>query len=74
MRARLSLPDKNSVADQFFQVPDQHALGDFRNAAAQFAGTHRSIRNRKTPEDGSLPSSVNDRQHRVDRAFGDFFF
>jgi len=72
MRARLSLPYKNSVADQFFQVPDQHALGDFRNAAAQFAGTHRSIR--KTPEDGSLPSSVNDRQHRVDRAFGDFFF
>jgi len=72
MRARLSLPDKNSVADQFLQVPDQHALGDFRNAAAQFAGTHRPIR--KTPEDGSLPSSVNDRQHRVDRAFGDFFF
>ena len=72
MRARLSLPVKNSVAEQFFQVPDQHAFGDFRNAAAQFAGTHRPIR--KTPEDGSLPSSVNDRQHRVDRAFGDFFF
>ena len=72
MRARLSLPDKNSVTDQLFQVPDQHALGDFRNAAAQFAGTHRPIR--KAPKDGSLPSSVNDRQHRVDRAFGDFFF
>ena len=72
MCARLSLPYKNSVADQLFQVPDQHALGDFRNAAAQFAGAHRAVR--KTPEDGSLPSSVNDRQHRVDRAFGDFFF
>ena len=72
MRARLSLPYKNSVADQFFQVPDQHALGDFRNAAAQFAGTHRSIG--QTPKDGSLPSSVNDRQHRVDWALGDFFF
>ena len=72
MCARLLLPDENSVADEFFKVPDQHALSDLWNAAAQFAGTHRPIA--ETPEDGSLPSSVNDRQHGVDRALGDFFF
>ena len=72
MCARLLLPLENSVTDEFFKVPDQHALGDFRNAAAQFAGAHRPIA--ETPEDGSLPSAVNDRQHGVDWALGDFFF
>ncbi len=72
MCARLLLPYQNSVADEFLKMPDQHALRDLWNAASQFAGTHRPIR--KTPKDGSLPSSVNDRQHGVDWALGDFFF
>lgn len=30
----------NTLADQVLQMPDQHALGDAGNAAAQFAGAH----------------------------------
>ena len=68
----LSLSNEDAVADQVFEVADQHAFRDAGNAAQQFAGAHRLFR--KPPEDGSLPSAVDDRQHGVDRALGDFLF
>ncbi|OBF39020.1 hypothetical protein A5719_18045 [Mycolicibacterium peregrinum] len=57
--------------DQIVQMPDEHPLGDVRNAAAQFGGAHRPVG--QPPQDGALPAPVDDRQRRVDRALADLF-
>ena len=68
----LALADEDAVADEVFEVADQHTFGDLGDAALQFAGAHRLFR--EPPEDGSLPSAVDDRQHGVDGALADFLF
>lgn len=61
---------KYSIPHQFLEMPDQHPLSDPRDAAMQFTGSHRPVR--QAPQDGSFPSSVDNRQHGVNRALGDF--
>ena len=62
--ASLLMPDEDSIAHQFLQMPDQHSLRNAGNAAMQFAGAHRALR--QPPQNRPLPASVDDREHSVD--------
>jgi hypothetical protein len=62
----------NPVLYQLMQVPDEHPLGDPGNTFSQLACALRTVQ--QSPEDCALPSAVDHRQHRINRARGDFFF
>ncbi|KHO23052.1 hypothetical protein QQ25_07425 [Mycolicibacterium setense] len=68
--ARVVAVDDPGV-DQIMQMADEHAFGDVGDAAAEFSGAHRPVR--QPPQDGALPAPVDDRQGRVDRAVADLF-
>lgn len=38
------MPHDDPIIYQVLQVPDQHPLGNARDAAAQLTGTHRPVR------------------------------
>src|SRR4051794_15057500 len=63
-------PQQDTVSDQFVEMTDEHALSDLRDAAPQFACTHRTLG--EAPQDGSLPAAVDDRQHGIDGTSGTF--
>src|SRR6185312_8435249 len=64
----LLMPDEDPVPYQVLKMPDQHSLGNLRNAATQFAGTQWTIG--KAPQNRPLPPPVDYRQHGVNRAGG----
>src|SRR5258708_36196404 len=59
-------PDQYSILCQLVQMANQHSLGDFRYAPAEFAGAHRA--GRETPQYRTLPSAIDNRKHGVDGA------
>ncbi|MCT7367717.1 hypothetical protein A7R75_01825 [Mycolicibacterium llatzerense] len=61
----------DAVGHQLVQVPDEHALGDVGDAAPEFGGAHRTVR--EPPQDGALPAAVDDGEGGVDRALADLF-
>ena len=60
------VPIEDARVDQLVQVTDQHALGDVGDAAAEFGGPHGAVA--QAPQDGALPTAIDDRQRGVDGA------
>ena len=60
------MSQKYSVRHHFLQMADQHPLCYLWYASSQLASTHGPIE--QSPQNRSFPSSIDDRQHRIDRA------
>jgi len=62
---------KDAALGQLAQVAEKHPLCDLRDTLPEFVGPHRAIQ--QAPQDGALPSAVDNAQRDIDRAWRDFF-